>query len=251
MVSWDFIFSSLLVKVTASLFPPLLMNRLAIYASSRPSVNTIGLSDSPIVLQLLFLSLQTVLHRIYSDGGDWRPAQPGHANALQPRLHLLSSDPSLTQHHALLGTGRRLGGSAHLLPTIGRRPFLSSSAEDGQQSLCPFRFIYRSETALRFLTGGFLSGEGCDQSVQDHAASSLRLLVAVGALLSPLLHVQQHVRHDGGRFGAGEGADPRGKVFLLVELVWKPHRAVHLPVAWGVTLLRRKGDYPVSWRRRG
>lgn len=106
-VSWDFIFSSLLVKVTASRFLLSLTSRLSIYESSRSASDTIGLSDSPIVLHLLFLSLQTVLHRTESQGGDQRPAQQEHADAVQPRLHLLSADSSFAQHHALHRTDRR------------------------------------------------------------------------------------------------------------------------------------------------
>ena len=81
-VSWDFIFSSLLVKVTAFCFFPPLTSRLSIYESSRSESDTIGLSDSPIVLHLLFLSLQTVLPLAESQGGNQRPAQSEYADAL-------------------------------------------------------------------------------------------------------------------------------------------------------------------------
>lgn len=65
-MDWDIIFSSLLTRITAFFLYNSLTYSMAVYCSSKqfPSP-TIGISNSPITLQLIFISLQTVLSHLY------------------------------------------------------------------------------------------------------------------------------------------------------------------------------------------
>ena len=60
-MDWDIIFSSLLTRITAFFLSTFVICSMAIYCSSKQHPSpSIGISDSSIVLQLIFLSLQTV-----------------------------------------------------------------------------------------------------------------------------------------------------------------------------------------------